>query len=74
MRIFFENVNFMSRSGPNSFGKKLADCLKKKDYEVITGIPESKPDVQLSFLDIKLHLQFKGWTEYTLIQIKILIA
>ena len=50
MKIFFENVDLSSRSGPNSFGKKLHDQLAKKNHEVITGTPEEKPDVQLAFI------------------------
>ena len=50
MKIFFENVDLSSRSGPNSFGKKLHDSLSKRDHEIITGIPETIPDVQLAFI------------------------
>lgn len=50
MKIFFENVDLNSRSGPNSFGKKLANCLEQRECEIMTGIPESIPDVQLSFI------------------------
>jgi glycosyltransferase involved in cell wall biosynthesis len=50
MNIFFENVNFNSRSGPNSFGKKLSEEFIKNGHNIVLGIPESVPDVQLSFI------------------------
>lgn len=50
MNIFFENVNFNSLSGPNSFGKKLSNEFIKNNHTVICGIPSEKPDVQLSFI------------------------
>ncbi len=48
MRIFFDNVNFSSSSGPNSFGKKLAVSLSKLGHTVVEAY--EKPDVQLAFI------------------------
>ena len=50
MNIFLENVNFESRSGPNSFGKKLANQFIKNGHKVESGTPRSIPDIQLSFV------------------------
>ena len=50
MNIFFENVDFNSRSGPNSFGKKLSKEFIKNGHNIICGQPEEIPDVQLSFI------------------------
>jgi glycosyltransferase involved in cell wall biosynthesis len=50
LKIFFENVDISSRSGPNSFGKKLLKSLEKRDCEILTGIPKEQPDVQLAFI------------------------
>ena len=47
MKIFFDNVNFQSNSGPNSFGLKLAKELEKKGYRINK---DESPDVQLSFI------------------------
>jgi len=46
MRLQFENVNFDSRSGPNSFGLKLAKQLQKMNV-IITN---DSPDVRLAFI------------------------
>lgn len=50
MNIFFENVNFESRSGPNSFGRKLRDQLVKNGHNIVHGMPQEIPDIQLSFI------------------------
>ena len=51
MKIFFDNVNFNSNSGPNGFGKKLFNCLEKKGYQVFdTPMKAISPDIQLSFI------------------------
>lgn len=50
MNIFFENVNFESRSGPNSFGRKLRDELVKNGHNIVHGMPQEIPDIQLSFI------------------------
>jgi glycosyltransferase involved in cell wall biosynthesis len=46
MRIFFDNVNFQSNSGPNSFGLKLASNFMNKGHT----ITHQNPDVQVSFI------------------------
>ena len=48
MKVLFDNVNVTSNSGPNAFGKKLLDQLKKDGHEASTTL--SNPDVQLSFI------------------------
>jgi glycosyltransferase involved in cell wall biosynthesis len=53
VKIFLDNVNINSNSGPNSFGRKL-----KKEFEIlghetvidVIGKREKKPDIQLSFI------------------------
>ena len=47
MRIFLDNVDLSSNSGPNSFGKKLFLELKKRHT-----FTYDSPDVQLSFINI----------------------
>ena len=47
MRIYFDNYNPTSSSGPNSFGSKLSRSLKKLGHEVTLG---GFGDVQLSFI------------------------
>jgi glycosyltransferase involved in cell wall biosynthesis len=47
LKIYFDNVNFQSNSGPNSFGLKLAKELEKKGYRINK---DESPDVQLSFI------------------------
>jgi len=47
MKIFLDSVDFNSRSGPNSFGLKLANQLTKDGHRV--NLDES-PDIQLSFI------------------------
>ena len=46
MRVFFDNVNFYSNSGPNSFAKKLAKEITGPDCQIVN----EKPDVQLAFI------------------------
>jgi len=47
LKVFFDNVDFNSSSGPNSFAKKLRAALEKMNCEVNrSGIP----DIQLSFI------------------------
>lgn len=48
MRILFDNVNMHSRSGPNTFGVRLAKALSYRNH-IVVGSHES-PDVQLSFI------------------------
>jgi len=47
MRILFDNVDFSSNSGPNSFASKLAKQLIEKGHSVNH---DEFPDVQLSFI------------------------
>ena len=48
MRVFFDNVDIRSSSGPNSFGKKLMNSLWERGHTVYTS--PSPADVQLSFI------------------------
>ena len=52
MKIFLDNVNINSNSGPNSFGKKLKSEFENLGHNVILDIfgKQEKPDVQLSFI------------------------
>ena len=51
MKIFFDNVNFNSSSGPNSFAKRLSDELKRRDHSVSNVVSGNfMPDVQISFI------------------------
>lgn len=48
MRVLLDNVNPGSSSGPNSFGRKLMNELKRRGHEA--SIECQDPDVQLSFI------------------------
>jgi len=48
MKIFFDNVNFGSTSGPNSFALKLANAMSHLGHRVNQ---DPNPDVQLSFIN-----------------------
>jgi glycosyltransferase involved in cell wall biosynthesis len=48
LKILFDNVNFQSLSGPNSFGRKLASVLINKKHKLV-GVNDN-PDIQLSFI------------------------
>jgi glycosyltransferase involved in cell wall biosynthesis len=49
MRIHFDNVNFSSNSGPNSFGFRLAEELTKMGHEIVDY---TKPyDIFLCFIE-----------------------
>ena len=51
MKVFFDNVNFNSSSGPNSFAKRLSDELIRRNYQISNVASKSFiPDVQLSFI------------------------
>ena len=52
MRIFFDNVDFSSSSGPNSFGVKLASALVSMGHQ----ITHESPDAQLSFIQANVKL------------------
>jgi glycosyltransferase involved in cell wall biosynthesis len=47
LKIFFDNVDFQSNSGPNSFGLKLASELEKNGCRINK---DDSPDVQISFI------------------------
>ena len=60
MRIFFDNVNINSSSGPNGFAKKISHELLE-NHEVFTSIQQLidsniKPDVQLSFISAQYEI------------------
>ena len=46
MKIFFDNVDFTSSSGPNSFGSKLANVFLSRQHKITA----ENPDIQLSFI------------------------
>lgn len=48
MRILFDNVNFSSTSGPNSFGLKLAKAVSNLGQTIVEA--HENPDVQLAFI------------------------
>ncbi len=53
MNIFLDNVNLSSRSGPNSFGKKIKKEFENTGHSVFSNVSKfdnSSPDVQLSFI------------------------
>lgn len=47
MKIYFDNIDFNSHSGPNSFGTKLAAELEKNGHRINK---DKDPDIQLSFI------------------------
>lgn len=52
MKIRFENVNFNSNSGPNSFGKKLSKHILKQGHEIV----DQHYDAALCFIEDKSNL------------------
>jgi len=51
LKVFFDNVNFGSSSGPNSFAKRLSDELKRRGHSVSNqASADFIPDIQLSFI------------------------
>lgn len=52
MKIFFDNVDFRSSSGPNSFGAKLARTFSQMGHQ----ITDEDPDLQFSFISISRKL------------------
>ena len=52
MKVFFDNWNPNSNSGPNGFGKKLYSNLKDREGvdPFWVGNYSEKPDIQLSFI------------------------
>lgn len=53
MRLFLDNIDFSSSSGPNSFGLKLAKSLSFKGHILVDA--HEAPDVQLSFIQALGH-------------------
>jgi len=49
MNIFFDNVNFNSRSGPNSFASRVAPVLKQKGCVIVPDPAEA--DIHLAFIE-----------------------
>ena len=49
MKIHFSNVNFGSRSGPNTFAFRLADGLKKRGHKIVDA--SDNYDVFLAFIE-----------------------
>ena len=54
MKIFFDNWNPNSSSGPNSFGKKLFDNLSVDESVYWAGEYLGTPDIQLSFIQAQV--------------------
>lgn len=52
MKIFLDNINLSSNSGPNGFARKLYRELDSKNHDLYLSLSElkSRPDVQLSFI------------------------
>ena len=63
MKIFFENVNLHSTSGPNSFAVKLITELIKDDCEIAPN--HGSADVRLCFIESHHH---KMYSQAPLIQ------
>ena len=59
MNIFLDNVDISSRSGPNSFGKKLKREFERCGHKVLMAVDEcgkTLPDIQLSFIMAKFKI------------------
>jgi len=59
VNIFLDNVNLNSRSGPNSFGKKLKREFENSGHKVLASVEECKdikPDIQLSFIAARFKI------------------
>lgn len=52
MRVYLDNVDVSSSSGPNSFGKKLLGEMKKRGIDASTD-PSLMADAQLSFITLR---------------------
>jgi len=50
MKIHFSNVNFSSRTGPNSFASRLADQFEKMNHDVIESA-DDQYDIFLAFIE-----------------------
>jgi glycosyltransferase involved in cell wall biosynthesis len=55
MRIHFSNVDFSSRSGPNTFGYRLAEELSLRRHEIVSA--NSVYDVALVFIEPSTRLR-----------------
>jgi len=51
-KIYFDNVNFQSASGPNSFARKLAKELINQDCDIVND----NPDAQISIIQTNVRL------------------
>lgn len=63
MKILLDNVDINSSSGPNSFGRKLANAITKLGHQISSNIFD--PDIQLAFISssqkkAKLALRLDG--------------
>ena len=57
VKIFFDNVNFGSNSGPNNFAKKLASQIKEfNNDDLIVVSKENNINCQISFIQTNLKL------------------
>ena len=52
LKIYFDNVNFKSLSGPNAFGLKLAREFTNLGHQIVF----ENPDAQLSFIQTNKKL------------------
>ena len=53
MKVHFSNVDFQSRSGPNSFATRLAKTLQKRGYEFVG--PNDDYETFLAFIEPATH-------------------
>ena len=49
MKVHFSNVDFNSRSGPNTFASRLASCLQNRGYEFVG--PEDDYETFVAFIE-----------------------
>ncbi len=52
MNVLFDNVNIMSRSGPNHFGTKLIKYLDRLGHRCLVP-PQDGADIKLSFIETR---------------------
>ena len=57
MRVYFDNVDVRSSSGPNSFGRKLIEEFRKKGHE--TTVAPLPSDRQISFIQTNVRASEK---------------
>lgn len=60
MKIYFDNVDFSSQSGPNSFGLRLANQFIKMGHEVVPY--NSEYDVYMCFIEPRMFPSPKATT------------